>query len=268
MNARGVTRLLLTLLLTACSRSYPGLMAQNQYELPDEAQMNSPYSAFWFNNYGTFRLTESWFWHAEMHFRTNEHEGVPFTGKLSKWYNRHGLKYQFNETFSGTWGAVFRGNFNPDPGNEEFRTVVPEYRLWHEYNFVSPFSRFMAYHRIRIEHRWSRSNAKGSEFIYRNRWRYKFNIKYPINNRSLEPGTFYANPDAEIILQSGKEVIDSPLEDLRLLGALAYIQSPQITYKAGLMYTTGQKLERGFEYRNRWIFRFHIYYNLDWRNDS
>lgn len=186
-------------------------------------------------------------------------------GKMSKWYNRHGLKYLHSKNFSATLGGVLRFNFTPDPGNDEYHAMTPEYRIWHQYSFALPFSRFMAYHRIRIEHRWDRSNLKGADFIFRNRWRYKFQIKYPINKKKLEPGAFYMNPDAELIMQSGKEVVDSPLEDLRLFLAVGYIINPRIKLSTGAMYSMGQKLDAGYKYRRRWIPRFHMYYSFDIR---
>lgn len=237
-------------------------------EVPEHAKMKAPYTALWMNSYANFRLTDKLFWHGELHIRGTAHENTPFFGKMSKWYNRHGIKYLFSETFSGTWGGVFRGNFTPDPGNDNYHTMVPEYRIWHEYNFANPFPGFMAYHRIRIEHRWSRSNKKGAGFTFRNRWRYKFQIKYPLNKPSLSPGAFYINPDIELIMQSGKAVVDSPMEDLRLLGAVGYISSPRVKYATGLMYTMGQSLEAGYQYRNRWIWRFHMYVSLDMRKNK
>lgn len=200
-----------------------------------------------------------------MHYRRAAYDGTPFVGKISKIYNRHAINYLFSKNFNVSLGGVLRLNFTPDPGNSEYLEVVHEPRIWHEYLFVIPFPRFQAYHRVRIEHRWSRSNRINDDWIYRNRWRYKFYMKIPLNNRQLVPGTIYFNPDVEIILQTGKNVIGSHIEDLRLYPSIAYISNPRVSYSAGLMYTTGQELYDGIQYSQRWVVRISAYISLDFR---
>jgi len=90
-------------------------------------------------------------------------------------------------------------------------------------------------------------------------------MKIPLNSRELQPGTWYFSPDIELIMQSGSPVIDSPLEDLRIFPTLSYIYSPQFTFSGGLMYTTGQELNNGAVFRQRWIPRLNVYMSLDFR---
>lgn len=79
------------------------------------------------------------------------------------------------------------------------------------------------------------------------------------------PKTFYFTPDVEIIMQSGKSVIDSPLEDLRINPSIGYILNPRVKLTLGMMYTTGQTLDAGYLYTNRWILRTNAYFSLDFR---
>ncbi len=225
-------------------------------------------SNLWVGTYNQFRLSEKLFWRAEMHYRRGGYNDVPFVGRMAQIYNRHALNYLVSPVFNVSLGGVVRLNFTSDPGNEALDPLLHEPRIWHEYLFVMPFPRFQLYHRIRIEHRWSKSNALGSEWLYRDRWRYKFFMKIPLNSTRLAPGTFYFNPDVEIIMQSGKPVIDSPLEDLRIYPSFAYISSPRVTYSAGLMYTTGQRLFDGSVYRQRWVIRVNAYVSLDLRKEK
>ncbi|MEM6866303.1 MAG: DUF2490 domain-containing protein, partial [Bacteroidota bacterium] len=81
----------------------------------------------------------------------------------------------------------------------------------------------------------------------------------------FEPGTFYVSPEAELIMQSGKAVVASPMEDLRLTTTLGYIINPRLTFAAGMMYSTGQTLENGGIYKQNWTFRFHMYFSPDFR---
>lgn len=234
-------------------------------ERPDRAVFEDPETSFWLGGYGTFRLSEKFFWAGELHYRRSEYDGTPFIGRMGQIYNRHGLQWIPNKKFKMTVGGVLRLDFSSDPKSDEYKDLVLEPRIWHEYLFVLPFSRFNMYHRIRIEHRWNRSTRIGSEYSYRNRYRYKFLMKIPLNSRELQPGTCYFSPDVELIMQSGSPVIDSPVEDLRIFPTVAYIYSPQITFSGGVMYTFGQRISNGAVYRQRWIPRLNVYLSLDFR---
>lgn len=239
------------------------LMAQNR---PAEAIMKSPGTELWLGSYGTFRLTDKLFWAGELHYRRAATDNMPYIGKMSKMYNRHGLKILFSKKFSFTVGGVLRLNFEPEMKTPDTEYLTLEPRIWHEYLYFTPLTkRILTYHRIRIEHRWSRSNIENSEYTFRNRYRYMFMLKIPINNTSLNPGTFYANPSAELIMQSGKTVIDSPMEDLRLYPLVGYVASPRLSYSLGMAYTISQEINNGAFYRTRWLLRANVYISLDLR---
>ena len=92
-----------------------------------------------------------------------------------------------------------------------------------------------------------------------------FKLKIPLFKPKLESNTFYLSPEAELIMQSGKAVIDSPMEDLRLHASLGYIISPRLTVATGFMYSTGQELSAGYIYNQKLTFRAHVYFAPDWR---
>lgn len=261
------------LLLFICSITFKGLSQEIIPEVPPEPvdrekSFNDRGSNLWMGSYNKFRLSEKLFWRAEFHYRRGGYDGQPYVGRLAQIYNRHALNYLVTPNFNVSLGGVLRLDFTPEPGNEDFKVVVPEPRIWHEYMFVMPYPRFQLFHRIRIEHRWSRSNLLGSEYIYRDRWRYKIYMNIPLNNTQLMPGTFYFNPDVEIILQTGKAVVDSPLEDFRVYPSIGYISSPRVTYTVGMMYTTGQSLLDGSVYNHRWVMRVNAYISLDFRKEE
>lgn len=231
---------------------------------PDASLVNEQSTLTWIGSYGTFRLSEKWFWHAELHYRREASNKYPFLGQMAQVYNRHGIKYIPTKNFSATAGGVLRLDFNPN-ADEGFESMIYEPRLWHEYIWTMPFERFRIYHRLRFEHRWSRGFQSEPDWRFRNRWRYKFLMKIPLNKPKLQPGAIYFSPDVELIMQSGRTITDNPVEDLRIFPTFAYIATPRTTYSVGLMYTSGQMEEAGFIYRERWIARFNIYINLDFR---
>ncbi|MGB5930067.1 MAG: DUF2490 domain-containing protein, partial [Cyclobacteriaceae bacterium] len=218
----------------------------------------------WINTYGNIRLSKRVFWIAQTHFRVREQGDMPFAGQIAQVYNRHAISYLVTKKFNVSLGGVLRVNFNTqDPPTG--KSAVPEWRIWHQYQFAMPVERLMIYHRIRLEHRWSKGFAEDSEYIFRNRWRYMLRVKIPVNKPVLSPKTFYIAPEAELIMQSGQPVVDSPMEDLRLTTSFGYILKPQLTVAAGLMYSQGQQLAGGAFYSQKWIMRFHVYFSPDFR---
>ncbi len=225
---------------------------------PEETSFSELRTRYWFNTYGNIRLSKKLFWVAQTHFRFRENEDIPFIAEMAQLYNRHGLGYIVTDDFNVTLGAVLRLNFN---SNE----VLPEYRIWHQYQFNNFFLNSVIYHRFRIEHRWSKGFGDNEEFIYRNRWRYMFRVKIPLNKPEITSDTWYFGPEAELIMQSGKAVVGSPMEDLRLHASLGYIFDPKLTAAIGGMYSFGQTLNDPDIFNQSWTIRMHIYFSPDLR---
>lgn len=233
-----------------------------------ESNFQDAETNLWLSSYNKFRIADKLYWAAELHYRRIGDGENLFVDRMAQIYNRHGLTYFVSPNFNVTVGGVMRLNFSPDPENPDFEPITVEPRIWHQYMFVSPWPRFIIYNRLRIEHRWNRSNRLESEYTFRNRWRYMFYMKIPLNKKQLVPGALYFSPSTEIIMQTGKTVKGSFAEDLRLYGSFGYISSPRVTYSLGLMYTTGQTVQDPLLYRRRWIVRANVYISLDFRKEE
>ena len=233
--------------------------------LPETSKFKELQTKYWINTYGNIRISNKFFWVAQTHFRFQETEKLPFVGQVGQIYNRHALGYIYSEKINFALGGVLRINFNTDEDDTEGKNTVPEWRIWHQYQFAMPVGRATAYHRFRIEHRWSKGFADDSEYIFRNRWRYMFRLKVPINKPKIAAKVFYVAPEAELIMRSGAPVVASPLEDLRLHTSFGYIFSPKLTVAAGIMYNMGQELSNGGLWKQGWTFRTHLYYSPDFR---
>jgi len=260
-----MVRLVVVFGITLFSGVYLYAQTEETYNIPNQAIFEDMGTNLWVGSYNKFRFAEKWIWDAQHHYRRSGTEGVPFVGRMSQFYNRHAITYVPNKSFNVTAGGVLRINFTPEPGNPNFKKTRLEPRFWHEYLFIMPYERFMLYHRLRFEHRWSKGNAFDADWIFRNRYRYKIYAFIPLNKPTLQPGTWYFIPDVEIIMQSGKAVVDSPLEDLRIYPQLGYIVNPRLKLGGGPMYTTGQRLSGGYQYRQRIILRINAYVSLDFR---
>ncbi len=232
--------------------------------LPETSEYKEPKTKLWVNTYGNIRISKRLFWIAQTHFRFEETEATPFLGQVGQIYNRHAIGYLHSKKFNAAVGGVLRVNFNTDESSED-RNVVPEWRIWHQYQFAMPLSTFMVYHRIRIEHRWTQGFPENSKYIFRNRWRYMLRLKIPLNKPELVPGTWYVAPETELIMQSGKPVVASPMEDLRITTTIGHILTPRLTVAAGLMFSQGQDLVNGGFYKQNWTVRCHLYFSPDFR---
>lgn len=231
----------------------------------NNAIFKAPTNNLWLGNYNKIKIGKKLYWDAQLHLRTIQSEKVPIFGQMAQIYNRHGISFVPNSNISITAGPVLRIDFSPDPNNKDLKKIILEPRIWHEYVFSMPFNRFYLYHRIRIEHRWSNGFRDDSKWIFRNRWRYFIFAMIPLNNKKLVPKTIYLNPGIELIMQTGKPVGGSVVDDLRISPQIGYIVSPTVKYSAGIMWTTGQSLSNPMEFRTRWIVRFNAYVSLDFR---
>ncbi|MDJ0644357.1 MAG: DUF2490 domain-containing protein [Flavobacteriaceae bacterium] len=241
------------------------LLAQDIPEiLPEESKFEEPVSKYWLNTYGNIRISKKFFWVAQTHFRFQETTATSFVGQVGQIYNRHAIGYIYSDKINFALGGVLRLNYDVKE-NGVSDVILPEYRIWHQYQFAMNIASAVAYHRFRIEHRWSKGFKKNDEYIFRNRWRYMFRLKIPLNKANIQPKVFYIAPEAELIMQSGKPVVASPLEDLRLHTSFGYIFSPQLTVAAGLMYNQGQTLDNGGIWKQGWTIRTHLYFSPDFR---
>ena len=248
------------LLMNIALEGQEGIASPEEY-----SRFKPPVTRLWINTYGNIRISNKLSWIAQTHFRFQESKDLHFVGQIGQIYNRHAINYLFSKNFNASLGGVLRVNYNVDEVLEGEKSVVPEFRIWHEYLFGMPLDGIKVYHRIRIEHRWSKGFKDYEPYIFRNRWRYMLNVKIPINNTELKPKTFYISPEAELIMQSGKAVVDSPMEDLRLHASCGYIINRQLTIATGFMYSMGQTLKDGDLYHQKYTVRTHLYFSPDFR---
>jgi len=259
------TYMLRFLFLLCFLTTFKGVSQEEEPEvLPEYSKYKDLNTKTWINTYGNIRIGKRLFWDAQTHLRLEETDATPFVGQVAQVYNRHAIGYIHSKYFNVRLGGVLRLNFNTDESSTD-RNLVPEWRIWHQYQFAQALESMMIYHRIRIEHRWTQGFAEDSEYIFRNRWRYMFRMKIPLNNHKLKPKTLYVAPEAELIMQSGKAVVASPMEDLRLTTTLGYILTPRLTVAAGAMYSQGQDLANGGNFKQSWAMRFHVYFSPDFR---
>ncbi|MCW3116830.1 MAG: hypothetical protein JWM28_912, partial [Chitinophagaceae bacterium] len=135
-----------------------------------------------------------------------------------------GLSYSINKNFSflvagGRYATYSNGgNFSKPFVNEEFR-------IWQQITMNKYLARLKFEHRYRIEQRWLSMG-------YRNRFRYRLNSFFPLNNKNFEPKTFYVTGFDEIFLTNTGPYF----ERNRVFGGLGYKFSNTFILQPGYLY--------------------------------
>jgi hypothetical protein len=218
----------------------------------------------WNGLYLKLRLTDKWWWYQENHYRRRSslENRSDFIGRMSQVYNRFGVTYLFKDNFEVTLGPTLVYNYSPNPGNENFQDVVLEPRIWHQWLLTQGVGRVKVLHQFRFEHRFKRDNNIGAEYLYTNRYRYKFMTYIPINKPRMENKTFFVAPSNEIFFETGRHIVNI-LEENRFYTAIGYTYNT-LMFFGGHMWTYGPTNTPG-TYRNRHIIRLNVMYTIDFR---
>lgn len=224
-------------------------------------------SGVWNGTYLKVRLSKHFGYYGEHHLRLRNraNDANSFVGNAGKNYNRFGLHFFPSDKVELVGGPALILNFSPRPSDDSLLSVMPEIRLWWQLLLKGPpIGRVKIYHQFRFENRWRRSNQIGDTYQYTTRYRYKISAYLPINNKKIEPGTFYFSPSVEIFFQSGKSIVYNPLEDLRIYNGFGYVLNQNFSFFAGYMWTLGQR-PSGFEYGRTDIIRLNLLMGFDTR---
>ncbi len=156
------------------------------YAQPSASRSQLEETGIWNGLYLKVKISRKIGYYGEHHYRVRNRLDnlTSFVGRTRQIYNRAGINLFFNEYFEAVIGPTLVFNFSPEPGNENFERVTLEPRIWHQWLFaMPPMGRFRLFHQFRFEHRWRRSNRKGAEYEYTDRYRYKFFAFIPINKK-------------------------------------------------------------------------------------
>lgn len=230
------------------------VFAQEESKPPKEYRNST---GNWFGLYTKYKLFKQWSYYGEYHVRRRN--GMQDMGQV---YLRFGLSHQFSNHSEVTIGFVNPYYWAPDQDAANIDKVVPQYRLWQQMVFSTPFDRLIAYHQIRTEQRYKRDYVVGSPYKFTFRYRYKITAYYPLNKKQYVPGALFLSFYNEIFLQFGREVTYNHVEDNRAFLGLGLNINDQSSIQAGYMNTYRHDgSPTSFEIRH--IFRLSYYHHFD-----
>jgi hypothetical protein len=134
-----------------------------------------------------------------------------------------GVGYNFQKRISAILAMGHYVTYQPD-GNFKSPQLGNEFRIWEQFVLNNNINRLKIEHRYRIEQRFTKDG-------YRNRFRYRLNALYPINNLVIKEKTWYLSFNNEIFLNNNGMIF----EQNRMYGGIGYQMNKQFTLQAGFM---------------------------------
>ena len=164
--------------------------------------------------------TKKWMGFTELQTRSRK-----LTDQFYYYEIKGGVGYNVVPGFSALLAAGRYATYSGDD-NYEKPLSGEEFRVWQQLSFNDRLGRLKIDHRLRAEQRFM------SNDMYRNRFRYRFNIVLPLGHQPLAPHSFYLTSFDEIFLTN-----KAPhFERNRIFGGGGYVCSKVVILQAGYLY--------------------------------
>lgn len=166
---------------------------------------------------GMYTVNSRWKLFAEAQIRSQQ-----FYSHFSYYEAKGGVGYNFK---TNGWVLLGMGHYSTyQPTGDFVNPNVTEFRIWQQLVLNNNINRLKLEHRYRIEQRFIGSN-------YRNRFRYRINALFPINNTTIKKKTLYASAYNEIFMCN-----EGPFfEQNRIFGGLGYQFDDHFTILTGMI---------------------------------
>lgn len=219
-------------------------------ESSSEKQINHHVHS-WIGLLTTHRLTDNWGVTADFIVRRDE-----FVKEPGFYFARFGGGYWFNDNVSltGAYGNLWL--YRPQLRDKNFTL---EYRFDQQLVVTSSFWKFNVTQRLRADARWREvvdgDRTRGRTFSERIRYLYTFRL--PISKDASVPQLMFSN---EILLQFGKQIVNNPLDQIRLFVGIRHSLGKGIAYDFGY-FPIFQQTAAGNVYNLNHIVRLFFYFS-------
>ncbi|PXV60225.1 uncharacterized protein DUF2490 [Dysgonomonas alginatilytica] len=178
----------------------------------------------WIGLLTTHRLSDNWGVTADFIVRRDD-----FLNEPGFYFARLGGGYWFNDNISvtGAYGNLWL--YRPQLSDKSF---TREHRFDQQLIVNSSLWRFNVTQRFRIESRW-REVVEGDQTVGRTfseRIRYLYTFRLPISKEPSVPQLMFSN---EILLQFGKQIVNNPLDQIRLFVGIRHSVGKGVAYDFG-----------------------------------
>jgi len=207
----------------------------------------------WFGDFAKGKLNDKWSIYFDFGFRR--------THWLNKWSQilvRPGITYNLNSNVSATVGVAYFSHYTPT-------YIRPEYRGWQQLLFSETFGRVKVNHRLRAEQRFiqkAAANVLIEDYSYNNRFRYQLSLQFALNRKLIESKTLYLAISDEVLINSGKEIVNNYFDQNRLAIGVGFNLNERLNILVSYMNVFVQKPKvDSFESNN--VLVLNLYHNFD-----
>ena len=176
----------------------------------------TPGTGTWSVLSGKYTVNKQWNFFLESQLRSQQ-----VYNHFNYYELKGGVGYNFPKSISAILAIGHYASYQPD-GNFKTPQTGNEFRIWEQFVINNNINRLKLEHRYRIEQRFT---ADG----YRNRFRYRLNALYPLNQQSIGPKTWYLSVYNEFFLNNEGVYF----EQNRLYAGIGYQINNRLTLQTG-----------------------------------
>ena len=197
----------------------------------------------WIMYFGQNRITDRLSIHSEIQYRN--HKAVPI--HIEQLLLRTGVNVHFGKNTFGTVGYGFIASHDYESPETEAEST--EHRIWQQFIATQQMPHLKFEHRYRLEQRWVNSD-------YKNRFRYRLMMFIPLNNKFMEPKTWFLGIYDEIFVNDRQTYFDRN----RLYIGAGYNFSKALNLQVGFLHQQTNQLGKRY-------LQFALTFNPDFRKD-
>lgn len=175
----------------------------------------------------------------------------------------------FTRNLGAGWSAgvgfTYYTSANPADPTKPTAVTVPELRPNEELSYNQKVKDLTISHRFRLEQRWTRKSNSTElleGYTFSQRFRYQFQLQYPLIKKETSAGALNAKISDEIFLNLGHAIVQNTFDQNRFYVALNYGISRSFQAELGYM-DYFQERSSGTQYYQRNIARLTIYHSID-----
>lgn len=184
---------------------------------------------YWLQYYGQLQFSPKWSLLGDGGIRMKK----AFQEKAAT-LGRIGIQYKIGEQVTTALGGAYFSQYTNDKINRE------EWRSWQEILIKHNLNRFFTTHRFRLEERYFHSLSTGKD-NFNFRMRYKFNVTFPLNHKSIQANTIYLVAADEIFINFGNEITYNFFDQNRLIGGAGYKINDNYSVSLSYVFQYAQK---------------------------
>lgn len=235
------------------------LLLMSRFSFYAQEKKNASAHMVWLGYFNSVKLGSRFSVNSDFQLRTRNN-------LYSQYIGRTGLVYGITgKVFVSAGFAAF---FYPQAFNQNL--VRKEWRPWEEIMFSDNVGRLKIQHRFRAEQRYNEVVVKNDltdDYNYNHRFRYKFDLQYPVVRANKNSHIIILAVGNEIMINAEKIIKYNYFDQDRLYAGINYVASSTLTFQLQLM-SIWQQQSNGYTFEKDKVLRFNIYHVINGNKNS